>query len=94
MTYEKVEEHTLLENALKSIKMQMIQEGVEALLISHEKQMQLDQNQELCAWEPQNLGITVLWIFIDIPELKSSIWNVCNSVECHFLKSKIVWLLP
>ena len=31
---------------------------------------------------------------MDAPELKSSVWNMCHSVKCHFLKSKIVSLLP
>ena len=52
VTYEKIKEATLLDKAMKSITRQVIQEGVEVLLISHEKQVQLDQNQEPCAWEP------------------------------------------
>ena len=76
------------------MKISTIQEGVEHLLISLEKQMELDQNQESCNWDPRNLGFTILQTWVDAPELKLSIWNLSQSVERRFLKSKIVPLSP
>ena len=69
-------------------------EGVGALLSSLEEQMGLDRRREPRSWVPRSLGITVFQTYVEALELKSGIWSVSESVERHFLKSKIALLRP
>jgi hypothetical protein len=71
-----------------------IQDGVNNLLDSLEEQMARDQNQQTHSWDPRNLGFTVFQTYVNAPELKTSFWNITQSVEQHFTKAKIVRLLP
>ena len=47
-----------------------------------------------CPPPPQDLGITILQTYVNVPDLKSGIWDMSESVQHHFQKSKIVLLLP
>ena len=93
-TYEEYKDEELLKAAFESVKVDTVQEGVQHLLNSLEEQMRFDQNKEARCWSPRNMGITILQTFVDAQEVKSSIWNITQSVERHFVNSKIVRLLP
>ena len=87
-------EGALLTSAWNSLTVEILQDGVKFLLSSLEEQMSMDLKKEMRPWEPRSLGFTVFQRYVDVPEVKSGIWSVGEAVERHFVKSKIVSLVP